>query len=371
MVKVDFPIIRLKGTPFDCGYKYGTLARKQIRKNVEIYFEGWQQVIGSKRHEMLKRGKEFIPLIGEYEVDILEEIEGIARGAELSLEEIITLNARYELTPSGISTALSKGGCTSVAVLPQVAKNGHTIIGQNWDFRTAFNGLTVILEVEQKNKPNVVIMTEAGVVGHRGMNSAGIGLCFNALGCNWDITEPKTPFLVIARGILNADSLNKAILAVTRTSTAASGNFLLAQRDGFAIDLEVTPRHVGVLYDDDGILTHSNHFLDLTNREGLIDTIRRTNPDTLLRSHRAKQLLHNDRGQIGVDSFKRVFRDHFSYPQSLCRHADISEEQLLQSATISSIIIDLNDGALYVANGTPCNHEYYPLVPEILTADYK
>lgn len=87
MVKVDFPTIRLKGTPFDCGYKYGALARKQIRKNVENYFEGWQQVIGSKRHEILKRGKEFIPLIGEYEVDILEEIEGIAKGAELSLEE--------------------------------------------------------------------------------------------------------------------------------------------------------------------------------------------------------------------------------------------------------------------------------------------
>ncbi len=371
MAKIDFPIIKVKGTPFECGYKYGTLARKQIQKNVGVYFENWQQLIGVERHEMIKRGEEFIPLVGEYEADILEEMEGIAKGAELSLGDIITINARYELTPADISAVYGKAGCTSAAALPQVTKNGHTIIGQNWDLRVDFQDLTVILEVEQKNKPNVVTMTEAGVVGHRGMNSAGIGLCFNALRCNWDTTEPKTPFLVMARGILNTDSLSKAILAVTRTSATVSGNFLLAHRDGVAVDLEVTPRDVGILYDDDGILVHSNHFMDLTNREGLIDTIKRVGPGTLLRSHRAKQLLHPERSQIGVDSFKRVFRDHFSYPQSICRHADISVEQLLRSATLSSIIIDLNDRALHVVNGTPCDHEYHRLVPEILSTDYK
>lgn len=365
-----FPVISVKGKPFDCGRQYGSQAREQIRRNVDLYFDLWGALWGAKRPEVLKQCTGLVPVIGEYDADILEELEGVARGADLSLEEVVALNARYELVFAlSLAPQRGSGGCTSVAALPQVTKDGHTILGQNWDWMSRLQGPNIILEVEQKAKPNLVTQTEAGIIAHKGMNSAGVGVCLNALVSNQDRFEPTTPFLIMARGILNADSFSQALKAVLGARVTVSFNFLIAHRDGETIDLEVTPEDVGFLYADGGVLTHSNHFLAFTNRKDLIDIFKPAIPDTLFRTHRARQLLELDKGHIDVGSFQRVFRDHFSYPNSICRHVDARDEGLKQLATLFSVIMDLEERALYIAEGPPCQNEYYKLTPQSLLKD--
>ena len=169
----QLPIISVKGKPFDCGQQYGSQARKQIRQNMELYFDLWSALWGARRPEVLKQCAGLIPVIGEYDADILEEMEGIAKGSELSLEEIVALNARYELVFSqSLALQTTRGGCTSIATLPRSTQSGHTLLVQNCDYKPRFQELSVILEVEQTGKPNIVIHAEAGTVAHRGMNSA-------------------------------------------------------------------------------------------------------------------------------------------------------------------------------------------------------
>jgi isopenicillin-N N-acyltransferase-like protein len=81
-------------------------------------------------------------------------------------------------------------------------------------------------------------------------------------------------------------------------------------------------------------------------------------PDTLFRPSRARQLLEAESGQIGIESFARAFRDHFSFPSSICRHEDERAEGILQWVTLYSTIMDLNEQALYTAKGYPCQSEY-------------
>ena len=370
MARFPFPVISVKGKPFDCGWQYGSQAREQIRRNIDLYFNLWDALWGAKRPEVLKQCTGLVPVIGEYDADILEELEGVARGADLSLEEIVALNARYELV-FALSSAPQpgSGGCTSIATLPQVTQDGHTILGQNWDWMPRFQGLNVILEVAEAGKPNLVTQTEAGIIAHKGMNSAGVGVCLNALASNQDRFGPTTPFLIVARGILNADSFSQALKAVIDARVTVSFNFLIAHRDGEAIDLEVTPGDVGFLYPEGGILTHSNHFLTFTNREDLIDTFKTVLPDTLFRCRRARQLLQLDEGHIDVGSFQRVVKDHFSYPNSICRHADTRDEEPRQLATKCSVIMDLNERTFYMTDGPPCQNEYFKLTPPSLFKD--
>lgn len=370
MTLQPMPVISVKGKPFDRGRQYGSQAREQIGRNVYLYFDMWSTLCGAKRPEILKQCTGLVPVIGEYDADILEELEGVARGADLSLEEIIVLNARYEINSTlSIAHQYRGSGCTSMAALPQVTRNGHTILGQNWDFKPRFRGLNITLEIEQETKPNIVTQTEAGTLAHRGMNSVGLGVCFNALVSSQDRFELKIPFLIMMRGILNADSFSQALKAVLNTRTTLSGNFLIAHRDGEVINLEVSPTDVGSLYADEGILTHSNHFLAFTNREDLIDILKLLSPDTLFRCHRAQQLLALDKGHIDIGSFQRVFKDHFSYPHSICRHVDARDEELRQLATLYSMIMDLEERAIYIAEGPPCQNEYYKLTPQILLRD--
>ncbi len=370
MTPQQFPLISVKGKPFECGRQHGSQARKQIRQNVDLYFDLWQQLWGAKRPQVLEQCQGFITAIGEYDADILEELEGIAKGADLSLEEIIALNTRYELSRVRSSTSQSTSdGCTAMAALPQVTKDGHTIMGQNWDFKPRFYETGIILEVEQEAKPNLIVHTEAGTICHKGMNSAGVGVCLNGLASNLDRFEPRTPILIMMRGILNANSFDQALKAVLGTRATVSANLLIAHRDGEAVNLEIIPEDVDCLYPDNGIITHSNHFLGFTNRKDLIDIVKSSSPDTLFRANRARQLLELDRGHIDVGSFQRVFKDHFSYPNSICRHVDVQRKEPQQGATLASAIIDMTEQTFYFTKGPPCQNEYYKLLPPCLLKD--
>jgi len=364
------PIISVKGKPFDCGLQHGAQARELIRKNIGSYFELWSALWGAKRPEVLEQCRSFVPVIGEYDADILEELEGIARGAEVALEEVIALNVRYELlwAPGVVGEALSDG-CTALCALPQVTESGHTIMGQNWDYKPSLVGGSIVLEMEQETKPNFVMVTEAGIVGQKGLNSAGVGLCVNALVTSQDKFEPRTPFLVVMRGVLNADTFGQALKAVLGTKTTVSGNLLIAHRDGEVIDLEMTPTEVGFLQAEDGIITHTNNLLALANREDLVDTMKSVLPDTLFRYSRSRRLLAAEKGRINIGSFQRVLKDHFSYPDSICRHVNPRDSEPNQLATQFSIVMDLEERTLYMAEGTPCQNEYHRLSPRILWRD--
>lgn len=368
-MKPPVPVISVKGKPFERGKQYGSQVKGLIQKNLELYFDLWGSLWGAKRPEVLKHCATLVPVIGEYEAEILEEMQGIARGSELSIEEIVALNARYEMVFAQSAVAEAGGGCTSIAALPAVTRNGHTILGQNWDYKERFQGLSIILEVEREDNPSIVMHTEAGTIAHKGMNSAGLGICLNALVSSRDRFEVTTPFLIVGRAILNADSFSRAVRAVLNAKVTVSFNFLIAHRDGEAIDLEVSPLDVGFLHPDGGILTHSNHFMALTNRPDMIDLFKTTAPDTLFRAHRARELIGVERGKIDVGSFQRVFRDHFSYPNSICRHVDTREEEPRHLATLSSVVMDLTARAFYLTEGAPCQNEYYKIAPKCLWQD--
>ena len=353
------PVISVKGKPFECGQQYGTQAQKIIQKNVEVYFDMWRTLWGAEQKEILEKSRALIPVIGDYDADMLEELEGLAKGAELSLDEIVAVNARYEINfDLGISCLYHGGGCTSVSSLPQVTRDGHTLIGQTWDWLPRFQEFNVILKADQQGKPAVITQPEAGVLAHRGMNSAGIGACFNGLATSRDTFGATVPFLLIMRRILNSESFSQALAAVLQAKTTVSGNFFIAHRDGEAIDLEVSPLDVGFLYPRDGILTHSNHFIALSSREDLTDILKSLYPDTLFRHQRAEHLLEPEKGHIDVSSFQRVFRDHFSQPNSICRHLDERVDGIKQWVTLYSAIMDLTEPAMYIAKGYPCQSEY-------------
>ncbi len=358
------PIISVKGKPFDCGLQHGTQAGALIRKNIANYFKRWKATMDMERTEILEKCRKLPPVIGEYDNDILEELQGLAKGAGLSLEEVIALNARYELIWGERVVRFFGGGCTSVAALPEVTKDGHTFIGQNWDNAPILTDIMILLEVEQTGKPKVVLSTEAGLLGLKGMNSAGLGMVVNGLVTTRDRFDPTcVPWFLVLRSAINAENFARTLQAVLRAKLAVCGNVMFAHKGGEAIDLEVTPGDVGVVHDKDGILTHSNHFLALANRADLTDIFKKFIPNSLFRYHRARRLLAMDIGHIDAASFRRVFTDHFSYPDSLCWHINPKDDVHSHTKTIRSIIMDLTAGAMYLTEGNPCENDYVKLTP--------
>ncbi len=357
---MQIPIISVRGDPYTRGLQHGSQAKDLISRNISYYLHLWKTYLGMGRGEVLAQAGEFIPHIEAYDREIMEELRGMADGAEASLEEVVALNSRYELVWARMAEHVGRGECTSVAVAPEASSSGQTLMGQNWDYKPRLSGQCIILEILQDGGPNIVTHVEAGTVGKMGMNSAGIGLCINALISDRDRFAPKTPILAICRGILNAWSLSDALGAVLSARRSVSANLLISHEEGEMIDLEITPDEVGFIYPDRGVLVHSNHFIALRSR-GIKDRGISLCPDTLIRFERAKRLISRRIGNIDVETLKEIFRDHFNWPNSICRHEDIRFHQDLQLKTLASMVMNLNERTIYISNGPPCENEYLEL----------
>jgi isopenicillin-N N-acyltransferase-like protein len=149
----------------------------------------------------------------------------------------------------------------------------------------------------------------------------------------------------------------RAHRAVLQQARISSGNLLIADRGGEAIDLEVAPGHFGHLLPDNGALTHANHF-----ESGIpVGDLRRSRSAlTLLRSPRARRLLEPalTRRDVDIATVRAVLNDHYSFPDGICRHAsplDTPEDAIV---TVYSIVMDLDAGDLWIAPAPTCEQPW-------------
>lgn len=91
------PVVKVEGSPYQCGKQHGVEVKEKIRSNIEVYLGLWSRTRGLSSRDILERAKELEASIDAYSPDLLEEMRGLAEGAGVSLEEVIAINGRYEL----------------------------------------------------------------------------------------------------------------------------------------------------------------------------------------------------------------------------------------------------------------------------------
>lgn len=177
-------------------------------------------------------------------------MRGVAAGAGVTVEDIVMLNARYDLshvkfeavpeTPAAeesktvdaipeipqetpvveVATTEPKAAevaeptektsttgenavgedqqvevaeeCTSAIILAPATRNREVLTAQNWDMshRLFTEDAIIYLEIHpdpSENIPSMFLVTEAGQLGRSGCNSAGLGLTANSLQSNMDL----------------------------------------------------------------------------------------------------------------------------------------------------------------------------------------
>lgn len=350
MEQLSIPFLSLSGSSREIGRTHGEALRPLIRDNVDTYVAIFKHYADLTREQMLSRARLFIPVIEKFDRDLLEEITGIAEASSSLMEEVVAINARTEIM---FKEAARAGECTALAATPEATASGQTLLGQNWDWMPRLDGHTVLLKIQQNDKPTVLTYTEAGIVAKIGMNAVGLGLCVNLLVS--DGTAVGIPFHILCRGILDSFSMSEALKKIFSAPTGASVNYLIGHAGGEAIDFETNPRGVEYLYTRDGMISHANHF---ESRLSVPDEGRKLFPDTILRSCRAGKLLAQQRGKIAVETLQTILQDHFNYPNSICRHSDGRAHELEQMQTNASIVMNLTEQSLWLGANNPCKGMY-------------
>lgn len=359
--QLSFPVISVQGTPYELGYQYGSQCKTLIEEVLDMYRAVFKREARLEWEQVLELSKKFIPFIEEYDPDAVEEMQGVANGLGKTLEDIVAVNARTELSfltmSGGIAEELAKGGCTTLAATSETTRNKHTLIGQNWDWYPGAQKVLILLRKKKKGKPNCVTFVEAGLLGKGGLNSAGLGFVGNALAT--DKLRVGVPVNIITNKMLGAESLPDAIGMLLLAHRTGATNRLIATANGECADIEVTTEDYDVIFPNEGVIAHTNHFT--VSKPNVKDVFPSKYPNTFTRLHRAKKLLAAERGDITTETFKKIFRDHLGKPNSICWHLDkrLDEGQRLQ--TNASIIMDLNKKAFHIAKGPPCENEYVTL----------
>lgn len=356
IVVSELPSVRLAGGPTERGRTHGEAFADEIRENVATYLRRFEHR-GVSEGAVRDRAAEFLSRMADWNAAYAAELRGIAAGSDVDERDVAALNARYEVLYSAYAAEnAGTDGCTSFALLPAATANGHTYVGQNWDWIPAIADTLVVTEVHPDAGPRHLGVTEAGIVGAKmGVNERGIGLAVNGLVTPEDGENPfRKPFHVRCREVLSADRYDRALEPLVSTPHACSANFVLGHRDGEAIDVEASPSRVGYLHPTDGIVTHSNHF----QTEGFCSRMERQLPDSLYRARRLRRLLSRPTRGATVDDVTDALGDHFGRPASICRHVDESAHRHERTRTDVSVVADLTDRCLYVARGSPCESSY-------------
>jgi isopenicillin-N N-acyltransferase like protein len=339
--------VKISGSPFERGFQLGIQCRKEVENTLEAYRIVFERSAGLDTDAARRAAAPFTDLIATYDREIMDEIAGLAKALDRPLEDLVAINARTELLAAAVPAE-----CTSVAVLPEASPDGRTWVGQNWDWSDLLKPSLVLLEIEQPNRPTILMVAEAGIVGKMGMNSTGIGACLNILSTVGP--RPGVPIHVMLRGVLNAATLGDALAALFRMGSGGCSHFLIGSAEGLAMGVEVAFHKAEHLYPEDGLYTHANHFV--SPRFTGPDLSRKKYPDTLIRAHRAFQLLKAKKGTIGREEIAAVLADHVNRPRSICRHKGPGADPLEEILSLVSVVMDLTTLTMHITEGPPCQH---------------
>lgn len=345
-------LLNLSGTPYEIGKGHGEQAKSEVHYSLDSYEKLFWHEANLRWEQALESAKKHMDFIEKSNSALLEEMDGVAKGASVDFDDILALNARSEIA----LTSNKRDGCTSLAIMPPLADRAY--LGQNWDWRAAQSKSIIITEIAQHNRPTINMITEGGIIGKIGMNSAGLGVCLNALRAN--VKSEKLPIHLGLREILNASTMAEAESKVDNKKMASAANFLIAQHNGSfrkAVNMEVSPLGDDKKVTDSEYLFHTNHFCS----GRLIDTISEkklnATENSFIRHDRIKQLIaesHSRKEVIDKGRIRRWFADHENGLNAICQHKEEGSSDYTNTITAFSVIMDLANRNMHFMNGQPC-----------------
>lgn len=254
----SFRQITIEGNAQQRGFSYGQQLGRQILQVIEVYRELWQR----DDAEILSRADRYRRLLRENADTRLKEysveIDNIAEAIRDSFRHdfnplwLYALNARTELL------SLSADECTAIYFRPTA------LLGQNWDWAECFEKLAILLTIVPDEGPTIWTLTEPGIIGKVGMNSAGVGVCLNILRCSGMTVACDSvaglPVHITLRMILESPSLEAArqVLQSHRIDTVS--NILVGDATGNCFDVEFAGSEQNWLPCAENTTFHTNHY---------------------------------------------------------------------------------------------------------------
>lgn len=347
------PMVKVSGSHREIGRQIGEAFREKVVHSVEnarnLLAEAYEQLELTWDGAKIQSRK-YLPFSEERFPQYVDEIRGMAEGANVEYLDLVTLNTMEAVT----TDALHLTRCTSMAVNETRTADGHVLAAHNEDWVPEDEDDVYIVHASPQDEPPFLAMTYGGLLPNIGFNAMGMAQLIDSVYPN----DPRIgiPRLVVGRAVLAASKPDVAIRRAIVPHRAAGYNHILLHESGEIYSVEVSALQFDILYALDGYMAHTNHYLTERMREV------EDSPEELISSRvrylRALRLLKQNQKHT-IKSLQAIQKDHVNFTNSICNHAVDYKDPLDREKTINALVIDLTAREMHVAWGNPCQNAYH------------
>jgi len=347
------PLIEVAGTHNEMGRQIGEARREQVQHGVDN-----ARAMIAQSYNTLEltwegakiQARKYMPFAEERYPQYVDEMRGIAEGANVTFDDVMVVNAMEAVTMD----ALHLTRCTSFAVNETRTADGHVLAAHNEDWVPEDENDVYVVSAHPADEPPFLAMTYGGLLPNVGFNAYGIAQLIDSVYPN--DSRIGIPRLVVARAVLASRRISGALGRTLISHRAAGYNHLIVHESGEMYSVEVSARRFEILHGTDGYLAHTNHYLSSIMKEIEKD------PEELLSSRvryfRANRLLRENSTHT-IKTLQAIQKDHVNLPNSICNHNITGIDPMDRESTIASLVIDLTAREMHIAWGNPCQNAYH------------
>lgn len=320
-----------QGTPYEAGYQLGKklLTNEGLIRFMTSPFMGGPE-LSKEQFEKVRQ------LFEEYSPGLNEEIRGFADAVGAECRQVV-YNFVYLQLPAG--------GCSHIALTPDITTDGMAYLGRNYDFGWGEDMYLLDTKIEGQYRH---IGFACQLFGRfDGMNEAGLCVTTSASVVGPQYKEAGFVFPFVVRTLLGrckdvqeaADLLNKLPMADYR-------NYIIMDKSGKALLVETAASEIKMQWS--GV---NKKALYSTNHYNLLDNEQRVYEHSLRRFESIREYLAEEQKKVSEDDLINVLSK--PYPDGVCcqHYGD-------GMGTLWSVVMCPMKMEMKVCCGTPGHNEW-------------
>lgn len=328
--------IKVRGGAYERGHMHGQRFSALIREHVAQY-----QLDAEWNQEKLHAVDVIQKNISSQLPDQLDEMSGIADGAEIPLRDLVALNYWIEVLQTTVGY-----GCSLIAF---TNTPDGVLLGKNSDHDLAAVRYMALQQVRADGREETLDYMRGTFVGttstRAGINSAGLAVCGAALipnATNWE----GVPVMALIGHILGHCSSIEEAIATARSLPAINygANIMVGDCSGAVAVIERLPHHFAVRRPDSDVIFNTNHCLSDETVEGM-----QGDSELLVSSRQRFETLEKlvPQASHSPAGMQKMLSDH-SLPGAICQHGSSGWY------TCASFLVLPAARSMWVAAGCPC-----------------
>ncbi len=264
MIQEKLRYLKLSGTPFERGVQHGEDLRSLIAEHYGRWQENITRATGLSPQNYLEKFFEvtdFMPAIEQFAPDLMEEVRGLAIGANQPLRDVLARQFSDEETWFRQMIKFGRMPAEHCSSLGAVGVHcAPNIVAQNLDLVGFSHGFELVMRIQEPGSDlDALVFTVAGKISLAGMNKRGVAIACNTV-LFLDFNPAGLPEDFIVRKTLQQPSLDAALTFMRSVPHASGQNYVLGDPDDVT-DLEASAKQVAVFepLQEPKRIYHTNH----------------------------------------------------------------------------------------------------------------